>query len=91
MSYNNRFIYEVGNPLLTPATYHNLQLSTLYRWLQFSISYQYPFMLFAPKLTYSKRTRPDSRRLSLTVSYRINSNSKAYKGKHVSDKDMERL
>ncbi|WP_233560519.1 MULTISPECIES: outer membrane beta-barrel protein [Bacteroides] len=48
MSYNNRFIYEVGNPLLTPATYHNLQLSTLYRWLQFSISYQYPFMLFAP-------------------------------------------
>lgn len=232
MSYNNRFIYEAGNPLLTPETYHDLQLSTLYRWLQFSISYQYrrnaisfvtreyeenpdvviftlgnfkkqqylrssvhlsptfkiwkpevgiyftqpffelinqgvkksmnqasvyirwnnsiqlpantvfsidmdylssgnfgallqrpywamdagirktffnkkltiglqasdlwdtrrsSFMLFGPKLTYSKRARPDSRRLSLTVSYRINSNSKAYKGKHVSDKDMERL
>lgn len=232
MSYNNRFIYEAGNPLLTPETFHNLQLSTLYKWLQLGISYQYrknalafmtqeheqdpdvviftlgnfkrmeylnaslhlsptieiwkpelgiyffqPFfevnnqgstrsmnrasvyiawnnsiqlpgntvlsidadyqttgnfgaslqrsywgvdagirrtffnkkltiglqatdlwnsryssmMLFGPKLTYSKEARPDSRRVSLTVSYRINSVSKAYKGKYVSERDMQRL
>lgn len=232
MSYNNRFIYEAGNPLLTPETFHNLQLSTLCKWLQFGIGYQYrknaiafitqeheqdpdvaiftvgnfkrmeylnaslhlsptigiwkpelgiyfsqPFfrvinqgstrsmnrasayiawnnsirlpgnvvlsvdadyqstgnfgatlqrsywgvdagvrrtffrkkltislqandlwnsryssqMLFGPKLTYSKEARPDSRRVSLTVSYRINSGSKAYKGKPVSEKDMQRL
>lgn len=41
LSYNNRFVYEGGNPLLTPETNHDLQFSTLYRWLQVRLNYQY--------------------------------------------------
>lgn len=232
ISYNNRFIYETGNPLLIPETYHDVQLTGLYKWVQFTVSYQHrvnaisfttqeyegepdvavftqgnfrkqeylrgslhlsptikpwkpefgvyftqpffevqnrgkkksmnqagvylywdntvelpagfifsfamdymskgnygamlqrpfwgmdagvrrsfldkkltvnlqatdllnsrkgSFMLFGPKLTYSKDARPDSRRVSLTVSYRINAAGKGYKGKHVSEEDIRRL
>lgn len=41
LSYNNRFVYEGGNPLLTPETNHDLQLTTLYKWAQFGLNYQY--------------------------------------------------
>lgn len=41
LNYNNRFIYEGGNPLLTPETIHDVSLMALYRWLQVSVSYQY--------------------------------------------------
>lgn len=232
VSYNNRFIYEAGNPLLTPETNHDLQLSTLYRWIQFSFNYQYTgnaiefmakgyegnpdvavftfgnfrkserlnasltlspsignwkpelgvyftqpffkvnslngtkdmnrgnlyitwnntfqlprdvilsinadyqnegnaetslqlsywgmdlglrksflnkrlsvnidcsdlwntrrnsFMLFGEKLTYTKWNRPDSRKISLKISYRINGSNKNYKGTHVSEEDLQRL
>lgn len=232
ISYNNRFIYETGNPLLIPETYHDVQLTGLHKWVQFTVSYQHrvnaisfttqeyeedpdvavftqgnfkkqqylrssfhlsptikawkpelgvyftqpffevenqgkqksmnrpsvyihwnnslelpaglvfsfamnytsggnfgsmlqrsfwgmdagirhaflqkklminlqasdflntrkgSFMLFGPKLTYSKDAHLDSRRISLTVSYRINSGHKAYKGKHVSEDDIRRL
>lgn len=232
ISYNNRFIYETGNPLLIPETYHDVQLTGLYKWVQFTASYQHrvnaisfttqeyednpdvavftqgnfkklqylrgsihlsptiniwkpelgvyftqpffdvenqgkqksmnrpsiyinwnnslklpadfifsfgidytsggnfgamlqrsywgmdagirrtfldkkltvnlqasdllntrkgSFMLFGPKLTYSKQAYPDSRMISLTVSYRIDSGHKAYKGKHVSEEDINRL
>lgn len=232
LSYNNRFIYEGGNPLLTPETNHDLQLNTLYKWIQFGVSYQYrrnaiafmtkeyaenpdviifttgnfkrmqyftasahlspgigiwkpelgiyftqPFfkvinqgltkrmnhssvyllcqnsfnlpgkwvlsldadyqskgnlgamlqgsywgidagirrtflnkkltvslqandlwnsrynslMLFGPRLTYTKKVNPDSRSFSLNFSYRFNATGKAYKGGHVSEKDLQRL
>ena len=39
MNYNNRYIYEGGNPLLRPETVHNVQLLLLWRWLQGSVSY----------------------------------------------------
>lgn len=41
LNYNNRFIYEGGNPLLTPETIHAVSLMGLYKWLQVSLSYQY--------------------------------------------------
>ncbi len=41
VNYNNRFVYEGGNPMLTPETNHDLQLSTLYGWVQFTLGYQY--------------------------------------------------
>ena len=41
LSYNNRFIYEGGNPLLTPETNHDLQFTALYKWVQFGLNYQY--------------------------------------------------
>lgn len=232
LSYNNRFIYEGGNPLLTPETNHDLQLSTLYKWMQFGLNYQYrhnaiafmtkeydenpdvvifttgnfkrmqyltasahlsptiniwkpevgiyftqpffkvtnqgstknmnrcsvyiswqnslsllgewicsldadyqsegnfgamlqraywgidvsirktvfnkkltlslqandlwnsrygSFMLFGPRLTYTKKATPDSRSFSLSISYRFNATGKAYKGKHVSSEDLQRL
>lgn len=232
LSYNNRFIYEGGNPLLTPETNHDLQLSTLYKWMQFGLNYQYrrnaiafmtkeyegnpdvvifttgnfkrmqyltasahlsptiriwkpevgvyftqpffkvtnqgstrsmnrgsvyifwqnslslpgewicsldadyqsegnfgamlqraywgvdvsirktffnkkltlgiqgndlwnsrysSFMLFGPRLTYTKKATPDSRSVSLNVSYRFNAAGNAYKGKHVSEGDLNRL
>lgn len=232
LSYNNRFIYEGGNPLLTPETNHDLQLSTLYKWMQFGINYQYrrnaiafmtkeyeenpdvvifttgnfkrmqyftasahlsptlgiwkpelgfyftqpffkvtnqgatknmnrssiyiswqnslrlphewtlsldtdyqtegnfgamlqraywgidagvrktffnkkltlglqandlwnsrygSFMLFGPRLTYTKKATPDSQSISLNISYRFNAAGKTYKGRHVSDEDLRRL
>lgn len=232
LSYNNRFIYEGGNPLLTPETNHDLQFTTLYRWMQFGLNYQYrrnaiafitkeyegnpdvvifttgnfkrmqyltasahlsptigiwkpelgiyfaqpffkvnnqgvtknmnrpsiylswqnslrlpgewilsvdanyqsegnfgamlqrsywgvdagirkmflkkrltlalqandlwnsrygSFMLFGPRLTYTKNANPDSRSFSLTLSYRFNAAGKAYKGGHASEEDLKRL
>lgn len=41
LNYNNRFVYEGGNPLLTPETIHDVSLMALYRWLQVSVSYKY--------------------------------------------------
>lgn len=41
LSYNNRFIYEGGNPMLTPETNHDLQFTAIYRWLQAGLNYQY--------------------------------------------------
>lgn len=41
LSYNNRFIYEGGNPLLTPETNHDMQFTALYKWMQFGIGYKY--------------------------------------------------
>lgn len=41
LSYNNRFVYEGGNPDLLPETHHDLQFSTLYKWIQFNLYYQY--------------------------------------------------
>lgn len=232
LSYNNRFIYEGGNPLLTPETNHDLQFTALYKWVQFGLNYQYrrnaiafmtkeyednpdvvifttgnfkrmqyltasahlsptvgiwkpelgiyfaqpffkvtnqgssknmnrgsiylflqnslqlpdewtlsldadyqsegnfgamlqrsywgidagirktffnkrltlglqandlwnsrygSFMLFGPRLTYTKKANPDSRSFSLNLSYRFNAAGKAYKGKHVSEQDLKRL
>ncbi|MEG1564117.1 MAG: outer membrane beta-barrel family protein [Bacteroides sp.] len=41
LNYNNRFVYEGGNPLLKPQTNHDISLMALYRWMQFSVGYQY--------------------------------------------------
>lgn len=41
VQYNNRFNYEGGNPLLQPATHHDLTLSAVYKWLNLSASYLY--------------------------------------------------
>lgn len=41
ISYNNRYVYEGGNPFLIPETDHDLALFVLYHWLQFSVNYQY--------------------------------------------------
>ena len=49
------------------------------------------FMLFGPRLTYTKKANPDSRSFSLNLSYRFNAAGKAYKGKHVSEQDLKRL
>lgn len=40
VNYNNRYVYEGGNPLLQPETRHDLQLMLLWKWIQGSISYQ---------------------------------------------------
>jgi hypothetical protein len=41
MNYNNKYIYEGGNPLLQPATNHIVALNISYSWLQFSAGYRY--------------------------------------------------
>jgi hypothetical protein len=47
--------------------------------------------LYGEKLGYSKHKIPDSRQLSITVTYRFHKNKSAYKGSHVSEADMNRL
>lgn len=40
VNYNNRYVYEGGNPLLRPETIHDLQLMMMWKWIQGSIGYQ---------------------------------------------------
>jgi len=47
--------------------------------------------LYGEKLSYSKHKIPDSRQLIITLTYRFHNNKSAYKGKHVSETDMNRL
>lgn len=39
--YANRYTYETGNPFLLPSIAHNVSLMAVYRWWQFSASYQH--------------------------------------------------
>lgn len=39
VQYDDRYMYEGGNPLIQPATYHDLSLSLSYSWLYASVSY----------------------------------------------------
>ena len=39
VQYDNRYMYESGNPLIQPATYHDLSLNLSYSWLYASVSY----------------------------------------------------
>lgn len=59
LNYNNRFIYEGGNPLLTPETIHDVSLMVLYQWLHVSASYQYRknAIVFA---THNHESNPDA-------------------------------
>lgn len=41
LNYNNRYVYEGGNPLLQSETVHHLQLSLLWKWVQGGIGYRY--------------------------------------------------
>jgi hypothetical protein len=40
LNYNNRYIYEGGNPLLIPETDHNVEWDVTYRWLMLQVTYQ---------------------------------------------------
>ena len=40
LNYNNRYVYEGGNPLLQPETVHHLQLSALWKWVQVNLAYR---------------------------------------------------
>ena len=40
LNYNNRYVYEGGNPLLRPETRHDVQLNVLWKWIQASAGYQ---------------------------------------------------
>lgn len=41
MNYNNRYIYEGGNPLLRPSTLYLLNFQLGYHWMQLSLGYHY--------------------------------------------------
>ena len=50
--YDNRYVYEGGNPELQPAIYHTLETMLNWQWLNFSLSYRYQkdFMLWKNEL-----------------------------------------
>ncbi len=39
--YDDRFLYEVGNPLLVSEMIHDFALAGVYRWVYFNVRYQY--------------------------------------------------
>lgn len=41
IQYDDRFTYETGNPLLEPEIIHDISLAGIYKWIFFSVSYQY--------------------------------------------------
>lgn len=41
IQYDDRFTYETGNPLLTSEMIHDISLAGIYKWIFFSVSYQY--------------------------------------------------
>ncbi|MBP5387037.1 MAG: TonB-dependent receptor, partial [Prevotella sp.] len=46
--YDNRYVYEGGNPELQPAIYHTLETMLNWQWVNFTLSYRYQkdFMLW---------------------------------------------
>ena len=46
--YDNRYVYEGGNPKLQPAIYHTFETMLNWQWVNFSLSYRYQkdFMLW---------------------------------------------
>lgn len=41
VQYDNRYMYEGGNPYLNPSVYHDLDLDVVYSWLNFGAEYEY--------------------------------------------------
>lgn len=41
VQYDNRYMYEGGNPSLQPVTKHNLELNAVYKWMSLSAGYSY--------------------------------------------------
>ncbi len=41
MQYDNRYLYEGGNPYLRPEYIHNVELSGVYKWLSITAGYNY--------------------------------------------------
>lgn len=41
MQYDNRYLYEGGNPMLRPEQIHTLELSAVHRWISLSMGYKY--------------------------------------------------
>lgn len=41
MQYDNRFLYEGGNPTLQPEKVFNAETMIMYKWLNISIGYKY--------------------------------------------------
>jgi len=41
IQYNNRYLYETGNPLLEPSKSHNVELAATYKWLVLSLAYRH--------------------------------------------------
>ena len=50
--YDNRYVYEGGNPELQPAIYHTLETMLNWQWINLSLSYRYQkdFMLWKNEL-----------------------------------------
>jgi hypothetical protein len=41
IQYDNRYMYEGGNPALQPMVKHNIELSAIHHWISFSAGYSY--------------------------------------------------
>ena len=41
VQYDNRYMYEGGNPYLNPSVFHDLDLDVVYSWLNFGAEYEY--------------------------------------------------
>ena len=66
VTYNNRYTYQTGNPLLLPMTTDNISLNAIYRWASLSVGYQHiKNKIFYSSAPYSEE-KPDVMLLSLT-------------------------
>ena len=66
VTYNNRYTYQTGNPLLLPMTTDNISLNAIYRWASLSVGYQHiKNKVFYSSAPYSEE-KPDVMLLSLT-------------------------
>ncbi len=41
VQYDGRFLYEFGNPYLRPTIDHNVEFNAVYKWINFSMGYDY--------------------------------------------------
>ena len=66
VTYNNRYTYQTGNPLLLPMTTDNISLNAIYRWASLSVGYQHiKNKVFYSSAPYSEE-KPDVMLLSYT-------------------------
>ena len=48
VQYDGRFMYEAGNPYLRPNITHNVEFNAIYKWINFSLGYNYDKDMMAP-------------------------------------------
>lgn len=98
--YDNRYLYEGGNPELQPEKVFNIETELTYKWINAAVGYKYTDDVMEwtkyvyPKQTYAESTKNCyyyTRGLSLQVVYNLNARHSKYRGTGAGNEERGRL